>query len=115
MSFAPGYFTGTVEAKTLAGHPPVSRHWLCTPSRSRLGRTPIPRASDCMSRPALSRVHIEGQVPQCLAGGESIWLDAGRRHWHGAAPEQPMTHVAYQQAADDLSAIEWPEPVNPAT
>lgn len=24
-----------------------------------------------------------------------------------------MTHVAYQQAADDLSTIDWQEPVTP--
>ena len=26
-----------------------------------------------------------------------------------------MTHVAYQQAANDLSTIDWQEPVTPAT
>ena len=74
-----------------------------------------PKCQGLYATDGVAMVHIEGQVPQCLAGGESIWLDARRRHWHGAAPERPMTHEAYQQAADDLSVIEWPEPVNPAT
>lgn len=26
-----------------------------------------------------------------------------------------MTHVAYQQAADDLSTVDWHEPVTPTT
>jgi len=69
MSFAPGYFTGTVEAKTLAGHPPVSRHWLCTPSRLRLGRTLIPSVRDCMPRTALPWFTLKGKCP-------SAWLGA---------------------------------------
>lgn len=60
-------------------------------------------------------VHIEGQAPQHLTKGESIWIDAGQRHWHGAALKQPMIHLTYQQAADDLSTIDWQEPVTPTT
>ncbi|MES7251379.1 cupin domain-containing protein [Cutibacterium acnes] len=60
-------------------------------------------------------VHIEGQAPQHLTKGESIWIDAGQRHWHGAALKQPMIHLTYQQAADDLSTIDWQEPVIPTT
>lgn len=59
-------------------------------------------------------VYVEGHAPLRLSRGASIWIDAGQRHWHGAAPEQSMTRVAYQQAANDLSTIAWHEPVSPA-
>lgn len=54
-------------------------------------------------------------APQHLTKGESIWIDAGQRHWHGAALKQPMIHLTYQQAANDLSTIDWQEPVTPTT
>ena len=76
--------------------------------------TPRDRAST--SRAALPwSILNEGQAPQHLTKGESIWIDAGQRHWHGAALKQPMIHLTYQQAADDLSTIDWQEPVTPTT
>lgn len=60
-------------------------------------------------------VQIEGEPAVQLEVGESVWIEAGRRHWHGAGPDSPMTHVAYQQAADDLTTIEWHEPVTTST
>ena len=34
---------------------------------------------------------------------------------NGAALKQPIIHLTYQQAADDLSTIDWQEPVTPTT
>ena len=97
----------------------MSRLWPCTPSRSQLERTltgtPIPKGQGLYVTDGVALVHIEGQAPQHLAEGESIWINAGQRHWHGATPERAMTHVAYQQAADDLSTICWQEAVTPTT
>ena len=58
-----------------------------------------------------NRFRVTGEPAVRLAAGESIWIEPGRRHWHGAGPDSPMTHVAYQQAADDLRTVEWHEPV----
>lgn len=97
----------------------VSRLWPCTPSRSPLGAHTHwhthPKGQGLYVTDGVALVHIEGQAPQHLAEGESIWINAGQRHWHGATPERAMTHVAYQQAADDLSTIDWQEPVTPTT
>lgn len=60
-------------------------------------------------------VQAEGEPPIRLEAGESIWIDADQRHWHGAGPDVPMTHVAYQQAADDLTTVDWHEPVTAST
>ena len=39
-----------------------------------------------------------------------IWFDAGEKHWHGAAPDCAMTHIAMQEQKDG-SAADWLEPV----
>ena len=105
-SCAPPWIRPIVPRKT-PGVPP-------TPSRLPLRHT-HPKGQGLYVTGGVALVHIEGQAPQHLTKGESIWIDAGQRHWHGAALKQPMIHLTYQQAADDLSTIDWQEPVTPTT
>lgn len=104
-SCAPPWIRPIVPRKT-PGVPP-------TPSRLPLRHTP--QGTGLYVTGGVALVHIEGQAPQHLTKGESIWIDAGQRHWHGAALKQPMIHLTYQQAANDLSTIDWQEPVTPTT
>lgn len=45
--------------------------------------------------------------------GDTIWFEPGEKHWHGAAPNQAMTHLA-MQVAQDGSAVSWLEQVSDA-
>ena len=45
--------------------------------------------------------------------GDTIWFEPGEKHWHGAAPDQAMTHLAMQEAQDG-SAVTWLEQVSDA-
>ena len=45
--------------------------------------------------------------------GDTIWFEPGEKHWHGAAPNQAMTHLAMQEAQDG-SAVTWLEQVSDA-
>lgn len=42
--------------------------------------------------------------------GDVVWFAAGERHWHGAAPDATMTHLAVHAALDG-STVDWEEPV----
>jgi quercetin dioxygenase-like cupin family protein len=42
-----------------------------------------------------------------VAAGGAIRIEPGERHWHGATPDAPMTHLALNIDA----ATEWFEPV----
>lgn len=44
-----------------------------------------------------------------IAAGDTVWFAPGERHWHGAAPEAQMTHVAVQQADASGAAVAWQE------
>lgn len=48
-----------------------------------------------------------------LEPGDSVWFAPGERHWHGAAPDAAMTHLAMQEAEGGLS-VTWQEPVTDA-
>lgn len=42
--------------------------------------------------------------------GDIVWIPQGVKHWHGASPENSMTHIAIAEALDG-SAVEWLEKV----
>lgn len=36
----------------------------------------------------------EGGKVRVIHAGDTVWIPAGERHWHGASPETTMTHTA---------------------
>jgi quercetin dioxygenase-like cupin family protein len=43
--------------------------------------------------------------------GERVFFGPGEEHWHGAAPNRFMTHLAMQEADDSGSPVTWGEHV----
>jgi 4-carboxymuconolactone decarboxylase len=42
--------------------------------------------------------------------GDVVWIPAGVKHWHGATPTTPVTHIAIQEM-ENGSAVTWMERV----
>ncbi|WP_054302941.1 cupin domain-containing protein [Gemmobacter sp. LW-1] len=59
------------------------------------------------------RVQREGGLIEEIRPGDVVWFPAGEKHWHGAAPEVAMTHIAIQEAVDGV-AVTWLEQVSDA-
>ena len=59
------------------------------------------------------RAQIWGGPIVELRPGDVIWFAAGEKHWHGAAPDCTMAHIAMQEAQDGRTA-DWAEPVSDA-
>jgi quercetin dioxygenase-like cupin family protein len=55
-------------------------------------------------------VQREGGPIEEVHPGDVIWFPAGEKHWHGAAPDKAMTHIAIQEQKDG-KAVEWLEKV----
>ena len=53
---------------------------------------------------------VEGQAATPFGPGDVIWFEPGEKHWHGAAPDVAMVHMAIQEALDG-SNVDWLEPV----
>lgn len=51
-------------------------------------------------------VQSEGGAVETLRQGDTVWVPAGERHWHGAAPGSAMTHIAVS-----LGTTLWEEAV----
>ena len=56
------------------------------------------------------RVQREGGPIEEISQGDVVWFPAGEKHWHGAAPETAMSHIAIQESIDG-SAVTWIEKV----
>lgn len=56
------------------------------------------------------RVQFWGGTIQEIRPGDVVWIPPGQKHWHGAAPATPMTHIAIQEQIDGQTA-EWFEKV----
>lgn len=45
--------------------------------------------------------------------GDVVWIPPGQKHWHGAAPDSSMAHIAISEALDGKT-VEWMEKVSDA-
>lgn len=59
------------------------------------------------------RVQREGGPVESIHSGDIIYFEPNERHWHGAAPNSAMSHIAIQENINGSNA-EWQEPVSNA-
>lgn len=59
------------------------------------------------------RVQREGGPVEEVSAGDVVWFPAGEKHWHGAAPDTAMSHIAIQEAINGV-AVDWMEKVSDA-
>jgi len=53
-----------------------------------------------------------GGPVEVIRPGDRVFFEPGEDHWHGAAPNRLMTHVALQQADEDGNVVEWGDHVS---
>lgn len=56
------------------------------------------------------RVQRWGSPVEEIHPGDVVWFAPGEKHWHGAAPNKAMTHIAIVEKADQ--GTEWMEKVS---
>jgi quercetin dioxygenase-like cupin family protein len=56
-------------------------------------------------------VQSEGGRKEEIRPGDSVWIPAGEKHWHGATATTAMTHIAIAEALDGKAA-DWMEKVS---
>jgi len=57
------------------------------------------------------RVQREGGPIEDVRAGDIVWFPPGEKHWHGAAPDTAMSHVAIAESLDG-KAVDWMEKVS---
>jgi 4-carboxymuconolactone decarboxylase len=59
------------------------------------------------------RVQRWGDPVDEIRQGDVVWIPPGQKHWHGAAPNSSMTHLAVTEQRDG-KAVDWLEKVSDA-
>lgn len=54
----------------------------------------------------------EGDPVEVIRPGDRVFFEPGERHWHGAAPDRLMVHVAIHQHDEHGSSVSWGEHVS---
>jgi quercetin dioxygenase-like cupin family protein len=57
--------------------------------------------------------HRDGPV-EVIQPGDRVYFEPGEDHWHGAAPNRFMTHIAMQEVDDQGNPATWGEHVSDA-
>ena len=61
----------------------------------------------------VGRVQAMGGPVRAIRPGDTVWIPPGEKHWHGAAPDTGMVHLAFQEALNGVH-VEWLEQVSDA-
>jgi len=59
----------------------------------------------------VGRCQRRGGPIEVIRPGDRVFFQPGEEHWHGAAPDRFMTHLAMQEVDDDGSPVTWGEHV----
>lgn len=108
------WFTGTVNVEMLFTAPEpasVSGGLVTFLPGARTNWHAHPRGQTLVVTSGFGRVQHWGGPIQEIRPGDVVTIPAGVKHWHGAAPDTAMTHIAIQEAQDGKSA-DWMEKVS---
>jgi quercetin dioxygenase-like cupin family protein len=90
---------GRVGGATVTFEPGARTAWHTHP----LGQTLLVTAG-------LGRAQRQGGPIEAIRPGDIVWFSPGEKHWHGAAPDCAMTHIAIAESLDG-KVVDWMEKV----
>ena len=62
----------------------------------------------------VGRYQMLGEPVQVILPGDTVVIPPNLKHWHGAAPDHMMCHLALSESDDKGNATTWLEPVSDA-
>ncbi len=112
----PDYFTGEVWMEPIAVSAPPSRLSALRVTFAPGARTAWhthPVGQTLLVLSGVCHAQSRGGPVRALRPGDVAVFAPGEEHWHGAAPDSLMAHLAMQEAVDG-SAADWLEQVSDA-
>jgi quercetin dioxygenase-like cupin family protein len=104
------WFTGTVFVDTIADPTPPSRLGAAVVRFSPGARTAWhthPYGQTIYVTEGIGRCQREGGPVEEIRPGDRVYFEPGENHWHGAAPNRFMVHVAMHEADESGSPVTW--------
>jgi 4-carboxymuconolactone decarboxylase len=113
---APEHFTGKVHVDMLFSPTPPARAsaaYVTFEPGARTDWHTHPLGQTLVVTAGTGFIQFWGGPVQRIVAGDVVWIPPGQKHWHGAAPDSAMTHLAIQEQLDGKSAT-WQEKVSDA-
>ena len=111
---SPDLFTGDVEVKilfTAKDDAPFSAGVVTFAPGARSNWHTHPTGQHLVVLDGVGLTGLEDGSVREIKKGDVVWCPPGVKHWHGAAPNQSMTHMALTGEKDGANAT-WMEPVS---
>jgi len=109
------WFTGDVYIDAVAAAPPPSRvranlvHFM-PGARTHWHRHPL--SQTVFVTEGVGLCQRRGGPIEIIRPGDRVLFEADEEHWHGAAPNRLMVHLAINEADDQHEVVHWLEPVS---
>jgi quercetin dioxygenase-like cupin family protein len=104
------WFTGDVYIDTVAAPAGPSRHAAAlvhfTPGARTAWHT-HPFGQTIYVTEGAGLCQREGGRVEVIRPGDRVFFEPGENHWHGAAPDRFMVHLAIQEADDSGRPVTW--------
>ena len=111
------WFTGAVYLDAIAAPSASSRaHAVrvhCTPAARTAWHT-HPNGQTIYILEGVGRAQRRGGPVEVLNPGDRVFFEPGEEHWHGAAPDRFMSHLALLDVDDDGIPAAWGQHVTDA-
>jgi quercetin dioxygenase-like cupin family protein len=107
-------FTGPVYIDTLATASEPSRLQAASVHFTPGARTAWhthPHGQTIYVTEGIGRCQHRGGPIEVIRPGDRVYFEPDEDHWHGAAPDRFMTHLAMQEVDDQGSPVTWGEHV----
>jgi quercetin dioxygenase-like cupin family protein len=104
------WFTGTVYIDTIATASEPSRLQAASVHFTPGARTAWhihPLGQTIYVTEGVGLCQRRGGPIEVIRPGDRVYFEPGEDHWHGAAPERFMTHIAMQEVDDEGSPVTW--------
>lgn len=109
------WFTGDVYIDTVAAPPPPARAAAAlvrfTPGARTAWHT-HPLGQTIFVTEGVGACQREGGPLEVIRPGDRVFFEPGENHWHGAAPDRLMVHIAIQEADESGSPVTWGDHVS---
>jgi quercetin dioxygenase-like cupin family protein len=105
------YFTGTVRVDApFSGSGALSGATVTFEPGARTAWHTHPLDQTLLITAGFGRVQREGGPIEEMRPGDIVWFEPNEKHWHGAAPDCAMTHIAIAEMKNGSGAT-WMEKV----
>jgi len=104
------WFTGTVFVDSVAtptGAARVSASTVHFAPGARTAWHTHPNGQTIFVTEGVGRCQRRGGPIEEIRPGDRIFFEPDEEHWHGAAPDRFMTHLAIQEADDSGNVVTW--------